>query len=207
MNHKNFAVKLELVRVVDHSRLIDETLNFRRPKDVATFLEPLRESPVEHFICLFCDAHGQCIGTMEFSNHEERSVRINIRAICAAAALCGAEGVAIAHNHPSILVDGYTKFSPEDFTLADSLRVCLKMFGVELFDSVLISGGAYTSWTMQKAAKKKQDDMDPYERGDFLPTKEYFMGDEPLTPDELTLEDVKAEDPEPLAAAAQPPCG
>ena len=186
---KDFAVKLKLIREVDYSRTIDETLDFRDPKTVATFFKPLSELAHETAVVCFCNFVGQPIGFMEFSSRDERRVQMNPRAICAAAILSNCEIVILCHNHVSHLIGGHCLFSKSDIWLAKALTTWLKMFQIEFYDSVLISGGAYTSVNMQASEKNKRENCDPYELGDLVPTKKYFIKDKPLPRKALLIAD------------------
>lgn len=195
---KDFAVKLRLIREVDYSRTIDSTLDFRYAKNVAEFLQPLQDLVHEVMVVLFLNRHGHCLGTLEYNNGDEQGVRINPRAVCAAAILSGAEKVVLAHNHPSHVIEGNCIFSKTDLDAAEGLTLWLKIFGIEFSDSVLISGKCFTSMEMQRVEKKKTEEQDPYQRGDFLPTKEYILDDDkPLTREELLLDGVNVEDRQP----------
>ena len=67
--------------------------------------------------------------------------RVDAYKIARNALLCGAAGVAVAHNHPS----GPVHPSAEDIQATGRLRQALGGLGIELVDHCLVARGRYTS--------------------------------------------------------------
>lgn len=162
-----FAIKYELRKIINRELLIDPSLDFRSPKVCASFLHHLQYLPNEKHFCLFLDHAGRCLGTLEYSG-SETAVMYPISEVAACAILSGAKLVVFAHNHPTHLIDGELEFSAEDLKTIDNFTWMLGVFGIKLFDSILISSNRFTSYQMQSEEKKRREKMSAYERGDLV---------------------------------------
>ena len=92
---------------------------------------------------LFFDAEGKAIGSMHLGAGALTMTLADINIACAAALCCRATGVALAHNHPS----GNLRPSDADKQLTKQLAEALKLHGVQLLDSLIVTGNDYVSWS------------------------------------------------------------
>ncbi len=166
---KNFAVNFELVRLVDHSKIIDPTLDFREPKTVAGFFQHMRILAYEKVVFAFLNEHGNCLGTIAYRGGEHHC-SIVLREIVAAALLSGAKAVVNIHNHISVYVDGNLNFSQADIDVFDQLHWQLSIFQIDFLDMVLISANYFTSYREQQAEAERKKKLNSYQRGALLET-------------------------------------
>ena len=92
---------------------------------------------------LFFDAEGKAIGSMHLGAGALTMTLADINIACAAALCCRATGVALAHNHPSANL----RPSDADKHLTRQLAEALALHGVQLVDSLIITGLDYVSWS------------------------------------------------------------
>jgi hypothetical protein len=95
----------------------------------------LSEQPIEHFSALYVNSLGECIGrtTFEGGPHE---VMVDVSRVLREAEALEAQGVWVAHNHPS----GDTHETDADKTLHRSLTECLSRRFIRVLATHIVPG-------------------------------------------------------------------
>ena len=107
------------------------------PRDVAFFLEPLRNYPEEHFISLHLNAKNQVVGYQEISHGTLSASLVHPREVFKAALLSNSFALLVAHNHPS---GAELAPSKEDLDTTKQLLKAGKILGVTVMDHVIVGG-------------------------------------------------------------------
>ena len=107
----------------------------------AYFVPQLSGERDEVLLAAYLDGSGRVIKCEEIARGGHANVPVDAYKIARNALLCGAAGVAVAHNHPS----GPVHPSAEDIQATGRLRQALGGLGIELVDHCLVARGRYTS--------------------------------------------------------------
>ncbi len=141
------SYELPTLEIVLSEKTILSQMPSRDPGSLAATFKDIwnqaRISTQELSYLLFFDAEGKAIGSMHLGAGALTMTLADINIACAAALCCRATGVALAHNHPS----GNLRPSDADKQLTKQLAEAMKMHGVQLIDSQIITGNDYVSWS------------------------------------------------------------
>lgn len=105
------------------------------------FVPQFADEREEVLLAAYLDGAGRVIKCEEIARGGHAQVSADPYKIARTALLCGAKGVALAHNHP----DGTATPSEEDMTVTRRLEQVLAGLGVELVDHCVVARGKYTS--------------------------------------------------------------
>jgi DNA repair protein RadC len=100
----------------------------------------------EQFCALFLNRAKEVIGFRLINTGSAKRSTIDINTLCGIALVCHAQEVIIAHNHPS----GQLKPSHADVIMTLEIQQALKMFDIDLIDSLIITETGYYSLTENK---------------------------------------------------------
>ncbi|HQP25022.1 MAG TPA: JAB domain-containing protein [Smithellaceae bacterium] len=162
----SFSVSFELRRTIDKTKMIDPGLDFREPATVASFFRELSNLAYERAVFAFLDDYGRCLGTVAYRGNETECCVVT-REIVSAALLSGATSVVMVHNHVTNFTDGNICFSEPDIKIFNKLHWQLSIFRIDLIDSIIISGQAFSSYKQQQAEAERLKKLDAYGRGDL----------------------------------------
>lgn len=101
----------------------------------------LHDSPVEKLIAILLSTGGHVIGVCDIGLGDLSSAIASPASIAKTALLANASSVILAHNHPS----GNPTPSTEDLAVNSRVTAALKMFDIELLDSLVIGEHHYSS--------------------------------------------------------------
>ena len=108
------------------------------PGDVITYLDSLddfRNSDREVFVVLHLDTRNRVIAHEITSIGSQSASLVHPREVFKAAILKGADGIVLAHNHPS----GDPAPSKEDISLTHRLRDAGHLVGIDVMDHVIVA--------------------------------------------------------------------
>jgi len=109
---------------------------FSTPDAVKTYLQlHLAGETREHFAVLFLDVQNRFIAFERMFTGTLTQTSVYPREIVCAALAHGANGVVLAHNHPS----GTVQPSRADEALTQTLKTALDLIGVRVLDHVIVS--------------------------------------------------------------------
>jgi len=112
------------------------------PQVVKQFLQlELAHLKHEVFAVLFLDSQNRLLSYQPMFRGSLTQTMVYPREIAKAALALGADGVVLAHNHPS----GQVRPSPSDIRLTRSLQDALNLVDVRVRDHVIVSQGAFLS--------------------------------------------------------------
>lgn len=120
----------------------------KKPKILSSFnayelLAPrLSDLRHEEFRMLVLDRSNQVVKDVFISSGGINGTVVDIRLLCKQAIDCGANGVILAHNHPS----GQVRPSKEDKELTRRIREGLKLFDITLHDHIIVGDKTYFSF-------------------------------------------------------------
>lgn len=115
---------------------LKELVSIRTPTDAASFFEPLKLAPEEHFVSLHLNARHEVIGVHEVSHGTVSSSLVHPREVFKAALLANSYAIIVCHNHPS---GSRLSASPEDISTTEQLVKASNLLGVTLLDHLIIS--------------------------------------------------------------------
>ena len=114
------------------------------PEEVYRLLEKAFNAPrrcEEHSWQICTDVQGRAVGLFELATGTRAACYMDPAAVARNAILTNASGVIISHNHPS----GNASPSKDDLQATARVKEALALFGITLFDHVIIGDGQYTS--------------------------------------------------------------
>jgi DNA repair protein RadC len=112
------------------------------PATVKQYLQlELGQLKHEVFAVLFLDAHNRLLTYQPMFRGSLTQTMVYPREVARAALALGADGVVLAHNHPS----GRVKPSESDIKLTHSLKETLALIDVTVRDHIIVSQGNYLS--------------------------------------------------------------
>lgn len=108
------------------------------PQDAAALLAPFFEgAEAERVVAMHLSAEQQLLGVTLEQVGDAEEVALPVRAILGSALRLGAEGLLVAHNHPS----GNPDPSAADRDATRRLAEALGAMGVRLIDHLVFAGG------------------------------------------------------------------
>lgn len=119
--------------------------SLRNPQSVTEMLNTvfrLNKQAEEYVYMIALNTKCKPLGIFEISHGAADQSICNPREIFIKALLCGANGIILAHNHPS----GDTTPSKNDVEVYQRIKKAGKIIGVNLFDNLVIGNG-YFSFT------------------------------------------------------------
>jgi DNA repair protein RadC len=82
------------------------------------------------------------LGIVDIASGGSEGVFVDIKRIMQAAILSNASSIVLSHNHPSI----NTKRSPQDDAVTMKVKNACEIFGIKLFDHLIITPYDYYSY-------------------------------------------------------------
>lgn len=95
----------------------------------------------EKFIIVLLDPNKRCLGYTTISKGGTTSTIVEPKFIFQAALLANADGILLAHNHPS----SELKASTADISLTKRLDKAAKQLGMQIIDHIILSSTGYLS--------------------------------------------------------------
>ncbi len=122
---------------------------FTSPQQIAAMLSAyLKGADREHFVVLLLNTKNRLIGINTVSIGSLSSSLAHPREVLKPAILANADGIVVAHNHPS----GDVSPSADDLRNTAKLKAGAKLLGIELLDHIIIGeGGRYYSFKEEGA--------------------------------------------------------
>lgn len=143
MNVKEYTVFVNEQRIPYLSEIRDTGLtdekSYNTPQLIGEAVKELYHAELlleEHIWMLALDTKNHLLGIFEVTKGTYNSSVINPSQLLQRALLCGAVGIALAHNHPS----GVVEPSREDVLLTTRVMEAARICGIQLVDHVIISG-------------------------------------------------------------------
>ena len=116
----------------------------------AYFVPQLCAEKEEVLLAAYLDGAGRVIKCEEVARGGHSYVQVDTYKIVRGAMLCGAAGVAIAHNHPN----GTPNPSREDFEMTDRLQRTLAEMKLQLVDHCVVARSSFASIGRLRANRK-----------------------------------------------------
>lgn len=141
------AKRTQLIAVLEVARRaltqqLQEGEVMNSPAAVKQYLQlELGQLKHEVFAVLFLDAHNRLLTYQPMFRGSLTQTMVYPREVARAALALGADGVVLAHNHPS----GRVKPSQSDIKLTHSLKETLALIDVSVRDHIIVSQGNYLS--------------------------------------------------------------
>lgn len=158
----SFVVDTKLVR----DPVVGPGPELSSPDAVAEFLRLIGESDRERLIAIYADRKQRVLGAQEVAIGTRSASYVPVDVIARTAILSNADGVFIAHNHPS----GVPEPSDNDVAITRNLRSALEPFEIQLMDHVIIGAdGRFYSFRVHGAAGFRQSDRFEYGEPDLEP--------------------------------------
>jgi DNA repair protein RadC len=130
----------------------EDRLRFQGPADVAAFLMPqFGDRRVEHFGVVLLDSKRRLLRTTVLSIGTLDGSLAHPRDIFREAALGGAAGVVVFHNHPS----GDPTPSRDDVALTERLVAAGEIVGIDVLDHIIIGDARYFSFKESQRAPRE----------------------------------------------------
>jgi DNA repair protein RadC len=112
-------------------------------EDAARILAPMfAAAEAERIVVIHLDSGQNLLGMTVEAAGEAEDVALPVAAIAASALRLGAEGIVVAHNHPS----GNPEPSDADRDSTRRLAEVVRSIGVRLVDHLVFGGGETTSF-------------------------------------------------------------
>jgi len=141
------AKRAQLVAVLEMARRaltqeLTETTVMNSPQAVKQYLQlELAQLKHEVFAVLFLDVHNRLLSYQPMFRGSLSQTMVYPREVAKTALSLGADGVVLAHNHPS----GSVRPSPADMTLTRTLQEALALIDVGVRDHIIVAQGKYLS--------------------------------------------------------------
>ncbi len=120
-----------------------EPFKISDPMHVAEFCRSIcPDNSREHFIALYLDGAHRVANYSLISTGSANMAMAHPREISQRAILCGSISIAVAHNHPS----GVLEFSNEDIKLTKRIKEAGELLNIPLLDHVLFSDDSFISY-------------------------------------------------------------
>jgi DNA repair protein RadC len=120
-----------------------EAMRIATAEDAARILAPMFASAeAERIVVVHLDSEQRLLGVTVEAEGEAEDVELPVAAIAASALRLGAEGIIVAHNHPS----GNPEPSNADREATRRLADILRPIGVRLVDHLVFGGGETSSF-------------------------------------------------------------
>lgn len=137
MKNKTVGPMMEIKKVEP----LDEFIRVASPMDVEMIAESLTKETKEVFQLLYMNSQGEVMATQLFYPDPSDPSIMSFREIFKSALGLDAVSIIVCHTH------GANRTSPSmlDRGISDNLAQAGKLIGVELLDSLFISGKSFTS--------------------------------------------------------------
>lgn len=122
--------------------------SLRNPQSVTEMLNTvfrLNKQAEEYVYMIALNTKCKPLGVFEISHGTVDQSICNPREIFIKALLCGANGIILAHNHPS----GDTTPSKNDIEVYQRIKEAGKIIGVNLFDNLVVGNGYFSFMEME----------------------------------------------------------
>ena len=124
------------------ARAVPPRARLASPREVAAYLLPrFSAADVEQFGVLLLDARHRVLHARILTRGTVDASTAHPREVFREAALAGAAGVVLFHNHPS----GDPTPSAEDLALTRRLRLAGELMGIEVVDHIILGDAVYCS--------------------------------------------------------------
>ena len=109
---------------------------------VRPFMENYEIYQKEYFVAVYTNRNNKPLGIIKVSEGAASSCVVDVQYILRGAILTNAQGLIIAHNHPS----GAVKPSAQDLQITDKIKSACEVMDIKLYDHLIISpfGGYYS---------------------------------------------------------------
>lgn len=151
------AIYLKVVHssnVISFKNYLDSTpifYDFSKLTDYCKLI--LSGKTVEEFHVLYLDSEMRLLTDELHSSGTIDWAAVYPREIIKHAFKLNARSVVMVHNHPGSM----SSFSSQDINMTQNVREMMKIFDIDLFDHILVSGGiAYSAKNMHLMEKKKE---------------------------------------------------
>lgn len=137
MQNKTLAPNIDTKEM----EMLEEVVRVASPMDVEMIAEPLTKETKEVYQLLYMNNQGEVMATQLFYPHASDPSILSFRDIFKSALHLDAVSIIVCHTH------GANRTSPSmlDRGLSDQLAQAGKYIGVELLDSLFISGNTFKS--------------------------------------------------------------
>lgn len=115
----------------------------KNPLEVAEMLNTvfrLNKKAEEHGYMIAMNTKSKVLGVFEVSHGTVDLSIVNPREIFIRALLCGAQGIILAHNHPS----GDVTPSEEDRAVYERIKKAGKLLGIQVHDNIIVGNGYFS---------------------------------------------------------------
>ena len=137
MNYPVYKYNCLLVRDSKNAVMLSDGMSITNENDVVTVIKTLTAldtAPSEELWVIFLNTKRHVIGYTLAAYGSLYDIIIDTRNVFRAAILANAQGIILAHNHPS----GDTVPSKEDIYVTETLIRAAKLLGMEVLDHVII---------------------------------------------------------------------
>ena len=142
---------LELGRRMMRESLPEEGVLIVSPDDIYDLMYPrLKGLEREQCLAVFLNRGGRVTGEERLSSGSDGSTDLDPADVARRAVAARARSVVLVHNHPS----GDPTPSPSDIRLTQGVKQALRLFGIKLLDHVIISDGAFFSFSRESVTTK-----------------------------------------------------
>jgi len=129
-----------------YKRIADSTVKITSSKDAFNVLHPQFEEMVdtrEEFRVLYMSRANAVICSNLISIGDESQCIVSVQEIIRGALMCKAQGIIIAHNHPS----GATNPSEADKRITKQIKQAAELFNIPVLDHLILSRNSYFSFS------------------------------------------------------------
>jgi len=146
----------------------DRKIEYCRPDDIVPLIQQLTKDEVQEvLLALFLDARDRLLGYLEVARGGVNWVNWDSGLMLAAALLCGARSIVLAHNHPS----GVARPSRMDVVGMKKLIPAARMLNLKVIDHLVVSDSQWVSMAefgllppvgelVREAEKKQEEEWD-----------------------------------------------
>lgn len=143
MNVKQYELRvtedrLPYLQPVGETKLTDRK-KWNQPKKIAELIYKVFDAAysLQESVFLACfDNKLQLLGVFEVSRGVADGALVDNAQIMTRALLCGAQAIAIIHNHPS----GVTNPSDDDIQVTKKVSMASQLMGIKMIDHLIIAG-------------------------------------------------------------------
>lgn len=137
-----FPIYKDLVSITNEEQAKSQIKDLSTPKNAGEFCAKLLSHCTnERVMAIYVNSLGKILGHKIISDGDTTSSRFDSKLICRGAILNDADGVIIAHNHPS----GNLCPSQDDIDCTSEIEIVLGNMDVKLLDHVIVSKSEYLS--------------------------------------------------------------
>jgi DNA repair protein RadC len=137
------ARSIPWLKVVREATLAPRETRIHEPEDVVNLLGPQADAEeTEVFWVLLLDSQSQVRGAVEVGRGTLNGCLVHPREVLRVAAMYGAAGIIVAHNHPS----GDPTPSAEDRAVTQQLLAARRLLAIPVYDHVVLAGDRRVSF-------------------------------------------------------------